>query len=357
MIIKLNVNGFTTVEGPQVSVNVSVKDVARHAGVSLGTVSNVLNRPDRVAEHTRERVLSSIAQLGFVRNESARALRAGHSTTIGFVVPDVGNPFFIDVVRGAERVAEAAGSAILIANSDEKPQREASYLELFEEQRMQGVLISPVADNAEMLLRLRARGIPAVLVDAPAPDATFSSVQTDDVAGGRLAAEHLIASRRSRILFVGGPLSLHQIRDRLTGAQNAVCAAGLDRGMLRHWTTDAPTLAEGRRAGAGIAALAAGERPDAIVAANDLLAIGILESLLLRSTLRVPHDIALVGYDDIEWAASAIVPLTSVRQPSELIGETAAKLLIEEGRQPAGIERPHLQFAPELVPRASTSRA
>ncbi|WP_308467034.1 LacI family DNA-binding transcriptional regulator [Rathayibacter soli] len=332
--------------------NVSVKDVATHAGVSLGTVSNVLNRPDRVSESTRMRVLSSISALGFVRNESARQLRAGHSTTIGFIVLDVSNPFFIDVARGAERAANAVGSSVLIANSDEQAERERTYLDLFEEQRAQGVLISPVGDVTERLRRLRARGIPAVLVDAAAPDTTFSSVQTDNIAGGRLAVEHLIATGRTDILFVGGPLGLHQIRDRFAGARSAAESSGLGADAVRSWPTPTPTVEAGRRAGA---AIAQGEqRPNAIFAANDLLAIGIMEAFLFGGLVRIPDEIALIGYDDIGWAASAIVSLTSVRQPSERIGETAARLLIDEGAATAPVAHRQLQFAPELVVRDST---
>lgn len=338
------------------STSVSVKDVAAHAGVSLGTVSNVLNRPDRVAEATRLKVLSSIADLGFVRNEAARHLRAGRSTTIGFVVLDVGNPFFIDVVRGAERAAAAAGSSVLIANSDEQVERERTYLDLFEEQRVQGVLLSPVGDSANRLVRLRARGIPAVLVDAPAPDSTFSAIQTDDVAGGKLAVEHLIETGRESILFVGGPLTMHQISDRFAGARAAADAAGIGADAVRSWPTIAPTVEAGRLAGTQIAALPRGRRPDAIFAANDLLAIGIMEAFLLEGTTRVPRNIALVGYDDIAWAATAIVPLTSVRQPSELIGETAARLLIDEAAAGTDFKHRQLKFMPELVARASTAR-
>lgn len=339
------------------STSVSVKDVAMHAGVSLGTVSNVLNRPERVAETTRLRVLASIAELGFVRNEAARHLRAGRSTTIGFVVLDVGNPFFIDVIRGAERAAAAAGSSVLIANSDEQADRERTYLDLFEEQRVQGVLVSPVGDVATQLVRLRARGIPSVLVDAPAPDPTFSAIQTDDVAGGRLAAEHLIEAGHSSILFVGGPLSLHQISDRFAGAREAAAAAGVGANAVQSWPTPAPTVEAGRRAGTQIMALPSGRRPRAIFAANDLLAIGIMEALLLEGTAKIPRDVALVGYDDIDRAATAIVPLTSVRQPSEMIGETAARLLIDEAEAGADFEHRQLQFTPELIARTSTAQA
>jgi len=144
---------------------VSVRDVAVAAGVSVGTVSNVLNRPDRVAGATVERVNAAIADLGFVRNDAARQLRAGRSRSIGLVVLDVSNPFFTDVARGAEQRAAEEGLSVLLGNSDESSSRERGYLDLFEEQRVHGVLISPIADDLPRLRRLRERGIPVVLVD------------------------------------------------------------------------------------------------------------------------------------------------------------------------------------------------
>jgi len=337
------------------SQTISVKDVAAHAGVSVGTVSNVLNRPERVSEPTLTRVQSSIRALGFVRNEAARHLRAGRSTTIGFVVLDVSNPFFTDVERGAERAAAAAGSSVLIANSGEQGERELAYLELFEEQRAQGVLISPATDVTEHLRRLRRHGIPTVFVDSPAPDAEFSSIQTNDIAGGELAVRHLISTGRRRIAFVGGPLSLHQIRDRLAGARMAVGDAVDEIEPIRVVETKSPTVDEGRRAGLELAALSESDRPDAVFAANDLLAIGVMQAVLLERRLRIPEDVALIGYDDIDWSASTVVPLSTVRQPSELIGETAARLLIEEATAAGEVTHQQLQFTPVLVARESTA--
>lgn len=337
------------------STDVSIKDVARHARVSLGTVSNVLNRPEKVSLETRDRVHASISELGFVRNESARQLRAGHSRTVGFLVLDVSNPFFTDVARGAERAAGESGSVLLIANSGEHGERELSYLDLFEEQRARGVLISPGGDVSERLVRLRSHGIPTVLVDSPAPDKTFSSVRTDDVAGGHLAIAHLIALGRTRLGFVGGSLDLHQVRDRLAGARIGIEESGLSQASLREWETNAPTVEDGRAVGRHIAALPASERPDAIFAANDLLAIGLMQALLLERSLTIPGDIALIGYDDIGWAESTVVPLSSVRQQSGLIGERAMRLLVAEAMNPDGFEHQELKFAPELIVRQSTS--
>ncbi|HEY1105127.1 MAG TPA: LacI family DNA-binding transcriptional regulator, partial [Agromyces sp.] len=171
---------------------VSVREVAAAASVSVGTVSNVLNRPDKVAPATVERVLAAIEELGFVRNDAARQLRAGRSRSIGFVVLDVRNPFFTEVARGAETRAADAGLTVLLGTSDESIERERVYVDLFEEQRVHGVLISPLADDLPRLQRLRDRGTPVVLVDRQVHDRSFSSVSVDDVAGGRLAAEHLL---------------------------------------------------------------------------------------------------------------------------------------------------------------------
>ncbi|NYE18905.1 LacI family DNA-binding transcriptional regulator [Microbacterium immunditiarum] len=329
---------------------VSVRDVADDAGVSVGTVSNVLNRPEKVAPGTVARVQASIERLGFVRNDAARQLRAGRSRTIGLIVLDVRNPFFTEVARGAEERAAEHGLSVLVANSDEKQHREATYLDLFEEQRMFGVLVTPVAENLPRLRRMQDRGIPTVLVDRESHDAAFASVAVDDVEGGRIAAEHLLSMGRRRIAFVGGPVSIRQVSDRLAGAQTAVAAAG---GQLEFIGTDALTVEEGRRVGRGIRDRSPADRPDAIFAANDLLALGVLQSLVMAGSVRVPEDIALIGYDDIDFSAAAVIPLSSVRQPAALIGSTAVDLLLEQ--QQGARPREHVVFQPVLVVRASTA--
>ncbi|MBH0081883.1 LacI family DNA-binding transcriptional regulator [Salinibacterium sp. SWN167] len=330
---------------------VSVKDVAQHAGVSVGTVSNVMNHPAKVAPATVKKVQRAIEALGFVRNDAARQLRDGHSKTVGLVVLDVRNPFFTDVARGAETRAGKEGLSIILGNSDEDPSRELAYLDLFEQQRSHGVLISPIGEITPRLTALRDRGIPAVLVDRASPDRSFSSVTVDDVAGGRMAVEHLIAEGRTRIVFVGGPLSIHQVADRLEGARLAVREH--DGVTLEVIDLDSLSVIAGRKAGASIAART--ERPDAVFAANDLVAMGVLQALMLQgSDVRVPEDIALIGYDDIDFASAAVVPLSSIRQPAGMIGHTALEILLEEVEAPDMAAR-HVVFQPELVVRRSTS--
>jgi LacI family transcriptional regulator len=331
-------------------MGVSVKDVAARAGVSVGTVSNVLNTPAKVAPETAERVHQAISDLGFVRNDAARQLRAGTSRCIGFVVLDVGNPFFTDLARAAEERAAESGLAVLIANSGEQPDREAAGLDLFEEQRVRGVLISPVDEITGRLEQMRLRGTPSVLVDRMAATPGFSSVSVDDVFGGRTAVQHLLDGGRRRILFVGGPLDLEQVRDRLEGAREAV--ASVPGATIEVLPVGALTVRHGVDAGREILAMA--EPPDAVFAANDLVALGVLQALVL-GRLSVPDDIALVGYDDIEFAASAGVPITSVRQPRDRMGAIAVDLLLAEIE--GETERSRVVLQPELVERESSRPA
>ncbi len=332
----------------------SIRDVAERAGVSVGTVSNVLNNPAKVSPKSVERVQNAIEELGYVRNDAARQLRAGRSTTIGLVVLDVRNPFFTDVARGAEDEAANHSLSVILGNSDENSSREAGYLDLFEEQRVHGVLISPYGDVGPRLVRLRSRGISAVLVDRMSSDQSFSSVSVDDVAGGRLAAQHLLDTGRRRIAFAGGPFDIRQVSDRLAGAQQAVDAD--PDATLEVIELQALTVLEGRRAGEAIVARPPAERPDAVFAANDLVATGLLQALVMQGSVEVPGDIALIGFDDIDFASAAVVPLSSIRQPSQLIGRTAVQLLLEEAADP-GLTPRQVVFQPELVVRASTVSA
>ena len=331
---------------------VSVRDVASAASVSVGTVSNVLNRPGKVAPSTVERVLHAIEELGFVRNDAARQLRAGRSRSLGLVVLDISNPFFADVARGAEDRAAEAGMTVLLGNSDETPERERAHLELFLEQRVNGVLVTPASENLALLRRLRDSGVPVILVDREVPGESFGSVAVDDVEGGRLAVAHLLEIGRRRLAYVGGPSSIQQVADRLRGAREAV--AGCHDATLEVVEVPSLSVLNGRDAGETILQRAPAERPDAIFAANDLLAVGLLQAFALMSDVRVPDDIALIGYDDIDFASTTVVPLSSIRQPAHLIGATAVELLLQHTADPDGDHERNVLFRPELVVREST---
>ena len=330
-----------------------VKDVAAAAGVSLGTVSNVLNRPERVSAATRDRVEQAMRELGFVRNESARQLRAGRSRTVAFVMLDATNPFFTDVAQGIEEAAEDQDLSVFLCNSHNRPERELAYLRRLEQQRVQGVLVTPIDPDSVALTELAGRGTPVVVVDRTRSDDDLCTVSVDDVLGGRLAVGHLLDLGHRRIAYIGGPEHVGQVRDRRAGARQALAAEGLSPDDLVVLSTEALTVAEGLAAGERLAGLPRRTRPTAAFCANDLLALGLLQRAVSLG-MRVPEDLAIVGYDDIDFAAAAAVPLTSVRQPRLLLGRTAAELLLEEAEHPDGHRHQHVVFTPELVARTST---
>lgn len=332
---------------------VSMKDVAALAGVSLGTVSNVFNSPQLVSEATRNKVQAAIDKLGWVPNESARILRAGRSTSIGMVVMDISNPFFTDIVQGVEDFAQRVGYSVQVGNSGQQLVRESRLLELFERQRVSGILSAPIGQSTERFQQLRQRGIQVVVVDA-LPGSDFCSVSVDDVEGGRLAVRHLVDQGHRSVAVVGGPSTLTQVRDRRLGAQLATAATGEINLLLM--STPGLNLNSGIAAAGELSALRDAERPTAVFGVNDLIAIGLLQGFV-SSGMRVPEDVAIIGYDDIAFAAAAAVPLSSIRQPRQQLGEQAAKLLfaeIEASNDQADHVHQQLCFLPELVARRST---
>lgn len=331
---------------------VSVRDVAVAASVSVGTVSNVLNNPTRVSPEMVVRVQQAIADLGFVRNDAARQLRAGRSRSIGLVVLDIGNPFFAALARGAEARAAESGMTVLLSTSDENPARESAHLDLFREQRVNGVLVTPAGDDLDKLRALQAGGVPVVLVDREVADGTFASVAVDDVEGGYLAVAHLLARGRRRIAFVRGPLSIRQVADRLEGARRAV--AEVAGASLEEFAVPALSVLHGRAAGEALRERDEHSRVDAVFAANDLLAVGLLQAFSVLGRVRVPGDIALIGYDDIDFASATVVPLSSIRQPAHEIGYRAVDLLLKGLDAPAGDHERQVRFRPQLIVRDST---
>lgn len=326
---------------------VGIREVARYAGVSPGTVSNVLNRPERVAAATRERVRAAIAELGFVRNGSASTLRAGQGRTVGLMVLDLANPFFADVARGVEDAVSERGYAVILCSSGATAERELRNLRMLAEQRVRGVLLTPVGDDAEALEMVRERGIATVMLDHIATWAQQCSVAVDDVTGGELALAHLLDRGARDIAYVTGPLSIRQCADRRAGAHRALGGAA----RLRELTVPTMTALAGQ--GAAATLLREG-LPEAIFCANDLLALGVLRALA-QAGVNVPGDVLLIGYDDIDFTEAAAVPLSSVRQPTYQLGRIATELLLDECDDPGGHAHQQVMFQPELVVRESTA--
>ena len=330
---------------------VGIREVATLAEVSLGTVSHYINHPARVSPEKQARIQRAIDQLGFVRNNAAWQLRLGRSATIAYIAPDVSNPFFATIAEGVEQRAAAEGYSVFIANSGRSREREDAYLEQFEAQRVQGLLVASHDPIEERLLQARQRGTPSVLVGQRAISPLQPSVSVDDETGGYLAASHLISCGRTRIAFIGGPLGIRQVADRLEGASRAIAEhPGVTIEVIN---TSDRTIAEGHLVAAALASRPYSARPDGVFAVNDLLALGMLQTLVDHG-VRVPHDMALIGYDDIEFGASSIIPLSSIRAPHEEFGIAAVDLLLAELSGDESDAPKHVVFPPALVVRAST---
>ncbi|GAA4889063.1 LacI family DNA-binding transcriptional regulator [Tessaracoccus lubricantis] len=332
---------------------VGIKDVARAAGVSVGTVSNVMNRPDVVSPSSREKVQKAIEELGYVPNDAARQLKAGTSRAVGLVVVDTQNPFYGTIALEAEEAAEERGLGLFIANSHRRQAKEQFYLSQFEQQRARGVLVTPVSADLDVQRSVANRGTRVVLVDAVEPDDDFCAVAADDFHGGYLAVKHLLDLGRRRITVLGGPEHFRQVGHRLAGARQAATEA--DDVDLEYLAPPEMSIMAGRDAALEIAARE--NRPDAIFAMNDLLAIGVLQALVMMRSLRVPEDIALIGYDDIDFCEDAVVPISSIRQPSAQMGRTAVELLDDEITEGEDHTHRWVLLKPELVARRSTRGA
>jgi LacI family transcriptional regulator len=350
------VSRITDPSNPAVEVTgrrrrVSRGDVAAYAGVSHGTVSHVLNHPDRVRPATRERVEAAIVELGFVRDEAARHLRAGYSTTIGLMLLDAWNPGFMEIARGVEDRTVSEQWTVLMSNSARDTAREQRYLREYAERRVAGLLVIPNDQVSEANHQLRHDDIPMVVIDRAEEGPDGLSVAVDDLVGGGLQADHLRRLGHQRVAYVGNPEAALPVRARFAGFGRRLEEAD---GAAELEVVPAPlTVDAGIEVGRELAARPASQRPTAVATAVDLLAIGVLQGLL-GAGVRVPGEISLVGYDDIPFTAQLSVPLTSVARPHHQMGFQAADLLLSvlDGRTP---DRRHLLLEPELVVRASTA--
>lgn len=323
---------------------VRIGDVARRAGVSVGTVSNVLNRPQIVTEETRHLVQAAIHDLGFVPNASARQLREGASRAAGVLVLDIANPFFMEMARGIEDRLIADGLTMVLSSSDGDPERERRVLEQFAQQRLRGVLLTPSRRTVENLGVLTSQGTRVVFLDHKPRGQQFDAVVTDDAAGARTAVQHLLHLGHHRIGFINGPLALQQCRERRTGARRAIRSSSAGATLVE-LEIDELNAAGGE---AGMHRLM-DDDPEvtAVFCVNDLVALGALR-YAREHQVRVPDQVSVMGYDDVTFAGELAVPLSSVRQPTYQLGWQAADLLLtpDTPRQ--------IVFQPELVVRAST---
>ncbi len=329
---------------------VTLKDIAKRARVSAMTVSRVVNRTGNVDPETQQRVEDAIAALNYVPNRLARGLISQKTKTIGLIVPDVVNPFFAPVVRGAESTARKAGYRVLLCNSEADLRLEREYVEDLVAHRVEGLLVAPASDRSRLcLLPLLRSGFPVVLVDRLLPDTDCDSVVSDNITGARRLVEHLIRIGHRRIAHFTESDDVSTGRDRLEGYRQALVEAGIPFNEELIFRTTVDRIGGYR---ATLQMLSLHPLPTAIFAVNNMTTVGAMEALRERG-LTVPNDIGLVCFDDVEHLAVLSPFLTVVDQPAETFGKLGAQLLFERIDHKAGARSRRILLQPDLIVRES----
>lgn len=328
----------------------TIKDVAQRAGVSVTTVSHVLNATRFVSDDARERVEAAVLALAYVPSAVARSLKHNTTRTLGMLIPNNSNPYFAEIIRGVEACCFDAGYNLILCNSDDQPDKQASYVRVLAEKRIDGLVLVSSGVAPDLAAQLQAQALPVVLVDREVPGLDCDLVEVDHTAGGEIATRHLLELGHPQVVCISGPAGLTPSSQRRAGWKRALAAAGVARregDLVRgDFTSHSGYLAMQ-------SLLARKQRPSAVFVCNDVMAIGAL-CAIHEAGLRVPEDISVVGFDDIELAAYTFPPLTTVAQPKQAIGTGTAQLLLERIAGESGAPR-RLILQPELRVRKSTT--
>jgi DNA-binding LacI/PurR family transcriptional regulator len=326
----------------------TIRDVAAEANVSTASVSRAMASSEGVTRRVRERVLRAVKKLNYHPNRLARHLRAGLSRIIGVIIPDLQNPFFPGVVHGVEEVLYTAGYTLMLGHSDGLAEREQRHMAILRGEGAAGLILIPDNGPGVSYEFVRSWGIPVVAVDRKPRRLEVDLVTTSNREGVRDAVIHLLSHGYQDIALISGPAGLSVSRERLAGYEEALAASQVP-------VRDALVVAGDFRQEGGRQAmtrlLGLPKPPRAVVSANNLMTLGALESIHERH-LRIPEDIAVIGFDDMSWAASLRPSLTAVVQPAEELGRTAAQLLLERIKNPTRLSR-HVVLPTRLTIRAS----
>ena len=303
---------------------ITIKDVARESGVNISTVSRALSGAYGVHQETREHVVAVAARLNYRPNRVARGLVTGRSHSIGLVVSDIRNPFFAEVVRGAEDAARAAHCDLVLCNSDLDPDKQMSYVRSLLEKRVDGILMNSVAElSRKQQNELASCGVPIVLLNRQGQGSGFSSVHADNERGGRLVAEYLVGLGHRHLAHITGPRRHGNMTDRARGFNSVLQAGGVS-----------PVVLHGESSFSGAHDLTRkllGQHPrtTAIFAANDMMAFGAARAIW-EAGKRIPDDISLIGFDDLEISQVLHPPLTTIHQPKYETGQAAVQILMTQ---------------------------
>ena len=328
----------------------NIKDVALHAGVSVTTVSHVVNGTRFVSEVARQRVEAAVRELGYVPSAVARSLKHNTTRTFGMVIPNNSNPYFAEIIQGVEARSFAAGYNVILCNSNDDPERQAAYLRVLAEKRIDGLIFVVTGSDAVVRATLGGINTPLVLLDREVSGVSSDLVEVNHVLGSQMATEHLLELGHPRVACISGPPGLSPSSQRRAGWKDALEKAGVER--------KESDLARGDfTARGGYLAmqtlLKRRPRPTAVFACNDLMAFGALTAAR-EAGIAVPQQLSIVGFDDIDLAAFSAPPLTTVAQPKQQIGTVAAELLLDRVGN-ARADNRQMILDPELRVRASTA--
>lgn len=329
----------------------SLQEVARHANVSIATVSRVLNKSEKVVPETRAIVEQSLRELGYRPSRVARRLRMkdGRAHLVGLIIPDIQNPFYAEIARGVEDAAYAAEYALLLCNSDENPDKERFYLEVMRSESVDGIVLPPFDDTDSAVIDIAATGMPVVCVDRSMVKLKTDLVEVDNHRGAFEAVMHLLDKGHKNIGLIEGRSQVSTSRERRRGYLDALAERGVT--VRKDLMRSGDFKQESGRVLAN-ELLALRKPPTALFVCNNLMTVGALAAIHQRG-LRVPQDVAIVGFDDLPWAEALDPPLTVVRQPAYDVGRQAMELLLKRIMEP---ERAPVtvRLLPELVTRRST---
>jgi LacI family transcriptional regulator len=329
----------------------TVADVATKAGVSVSTAARVLSGNGYASEATRRLVLEAAKGLGYVPNQIARSLRTRRTRLIGLLIGDVENSFYSVIARHVEAVAKGAGYHVVLCNSDDEPEIEREYLQLLEGMHVDAVIVTPTSKNRRSLKHLLDNEIVIVQVDRRVDGLNADAIVVDNEAGAASAVSHLIEEGHSLIGILTGELTVPTARQRLAGYERALVEHGIE---VRPELIRSGSFHRDHAIEDAMALISATPTPTAVFAANNILAEGLLAALG-REGLRVPRDMSVVSFDDLEWMAMVDPPLTTVRQPTRDMARGAAELVLRRLQDGTKETPTTMVFRTELIERGSVA--
>jgi LacI family transcriptional regulator len=331
---------------------VSIRDVAARAGVTISTVSNTIHHPERVREASQAKVRAAMDELGWVPNGAARQLRVGRTGLVGFVAVDIGNPFFIDVARAAETRLREAGFSLILGSSSADPERQTEYLRLFEQQRLDGILIVGLHNAGAVVESMKDRGAPIVSIGHTRTKVPHCSVSVDDEQGGWLAAMHLLDNGAQTVTYLNDQPGWLYHELRLQGVNRALRELGRESALEIAYAGQEFEHGNYPSVGQALGSRAFDAGGDGIIASNDLVGMGV-EREMARRGLRAPEDVQLLAFDGGTAAQWAPLPLTSISLHGGDLGREAAGLLLAEMTDPDHRHQ-HVVQQLEVIPRTTT---